>query len=313
MSPESPLNKVDLRSLLADLAQSKTGELLLSDSDRYKTQEWAIVAGLIDQKGLTVEGTIVAKKDPYLETVVTDWLIHFRLSLSDWNLCRYFVYNFLPDHSTFTQDELLNSYITTFTKKSLDQLKTSVRLLLKTYLDPRSIAKHRFLEQKKKVYSTGNSDLSNPYTLGYLLAKIWERDFGSRTTVLVDQILFAEMGLAKVLGIHSEQLQQYLDILEKHEIIEQRSAKPHLIGTKPPRKVDNEQTYQVYRCWKTATELLERAYEHDVATPNRPLIQSLEPLLSDDDDTPDFSRFLEWTSGLVGVNGGSNTIINLAS
>lgn len=311
--PTHPLVKDDLRSLLAFLLQSTSKSLPLSSSDLNIVKQWATIASLVNKQKLTVEGTIVATKDPYLETVVTDWLIHFHLSLSDWDLCRYFVYEFLPNNSAFTQDELLDSCITTFTKQSSDQLKKSVRLLLKTYLDPQSIAKHRFLEQKKKVYSTGNSDLSNPYMLGYLLAKIWERDFGSQPTVLVDQILFAEMGLTKVLGIHSDQLQQYLDILASHEIIEQRSVKPHLVGTKPPRKGDNEQTYQVYRCWETAAQMLKRAYENDVATPNRPLIQSLEPLLDDDDDTPDFSKFLEWASGLVRVNGGSNTIINLAS
>ncbi|WP_088893786.1 DUF4007 family protein [Leptolyngbya ohadii] len=309
--PTDPLLKDDLRSLLSSLLQGSPGLLSLSSSNRV--ERWAIVANLINEKGLTPEGTIVATRDPYLETVVTDWFIHFHLSVSDWSMWRYFIYEFLPNHQSFTQNALLEELILTFAEESSNQLKKSVRLLLRTYLDPQSIAKNSFLKREHKLYSAGISNLSNPYTLGYLLAKLWKRDFGLQSSVLVDQILFAEMGLASVLGIHRKQLRQYLDILENHGIIEQRSATPHLVGTKPKRKEGGEQTYQVYRCWETAIELLESAYDHDVATPNRPLIQSLEPLLSGDDDTPDFSKLLEWVSGLVGLDGGSNTMISLAS
>jgi hypothetical protein len=63
--------------------------------------------------------------------------------------------------------------------------------------------------------------LSNSYTLGYLLAKFWERNFRSQSAVLVDQIVDAKMGLTSVLGITREQLRQQLDILATYEIIEQ--------------------------------------------------------------------------------------------
>jgi ABC-type antimicrobial peptide transport system ATPase subunit len=58
---------------------------------------------------------------------------------------------------------------------------------------------------------------------------------------------------------------------------------------------------------------LEKAYESDIATPNRPLIQSLGAILDDDDDVPDFSQFLEWASRLTALDGGSNTIVKLVS
>jgi hypothetical protein len=90
-------------------------------------------------------------------------------------------------------------------------------------------------------------------------------------------------------------------------------VKPHLAGTKPQIKEDNEFSYQVYRCWEMATEILEKAYENDITTPNRPLTQSLEAILDNEEDVPDFSQFLEWASGLVSLEGGSNTIVRLAS
>ena len=165
------------------------------------------------------EGKLVATKDPYLETTVTDWLIHFHLSLGDRSLWHYFVYEFLPKHSLFTQEELLDSCIEVFSTESPDQLKKSLRLILKTYTEPQAIAKNKFLMQNKKHYSIRDSDLSNPYAVGYLLAKIWERDFKLQSAMLIDEIVNAEMGLANVLGINREHLRQKLDILAKYGII----------------------------------------------------------------------------------------------
>jgi hypothetical protein len=166
--------------------------------------------------------------------------------------------------------------------------------MLKTYTENSAIAKNKFLTKTGDQFSTGEPDLSNPYITGYLLAKIWERDFGSQASVLVDDILNAQQGLANILGITIEQLHQQLNVLEKYEIIDQRSARPHLAGTKTRRKQDSETSYQIIRCWNNPVELLQQAYENDIATPNQPLIRSLEDILDDDDDIPDFSKFLEW-------------------
>ena len=73
--------------------------------------------------------------------------------------------------------------------------------------------------QNKKRYSIRDSDLSNSYAVGYLLAKIWERDFKLQSAMLIDEIVNAEMGLANVLGINREHLRQKLDILAKYGII----------------------------------------------------------------------------------------------
>jgi hypothetical protein len=311
--PTHSFRKDHLRSLLEDMVQPNSSAVSLSPAALRIAKQWAIATNLIDKQGLTTEGRLVAMKDPYLEATVTDWLIHFHLSLSEHSLWNYFIYKFLPGHPSFREDELLSSCIRKFTVESPDKLKKSIRLILKTYTEQQAIANNKFLSQEKKRYSSGNPDLLNPYTIGYLLAKFWEREFRSQSVILIDQIVDAKMGLTSVLGITKEQLRQQLDILEKYEIIEQRSAKPHLAGTKPQVKEDSEVSYQVHRCWKTATEVLEKAYENDIATPNKPLIQSLEAILDNDGDVPDFSQFLEWTSGLMSLDGGSNTIVSLAS
>jgi Protein of unknown function (DUF4007) len=310
--PTNSLQKDDLRYLLTEYLPPKSNK---PNSSALRTaKQWAIAANLINDCGLTNEGRLVSTKDPYLEASVTDWLIHFQLSLGEQSLWKYFVYEFLPHHVTFTQDELLNYCTEVFNTESSDRLLKKVRLLLKTYTDSQAISKGKFITKENKSYSVGNPDLSNHYTIGYLLAKVWERNFQSESAVLVDRIIDTNMGLASVLGIDKEQLRPQLDILAKYEIIEQRSISPHLVGKKPLTRENNELSYQVYRCWETPLDLLAQAYDNDIATPNRPLIQSLAGILDGgDENVPDFSQFLEWAARLTVLDGGVNTFIRLVS
>jgi hypothetical protein len=265
-------------------------------------KQWANCASLINQQELTAEGQLVATKDPYLEATVTDWLIHFNLSLCNDGLWNYFIYDFIPKHPSFTQDELIASALKVFRTQAPNKLGKRLELMLRTYTDQQSIARNKFLVQQNKTYLSGNSDLSNPYTIGYFLAKIWEHKFKGRDSILISEISDEEMGLNTILGITKEELLKHLDILAKYKVIEQRTAKPHLAGTKSQTKEDNEFPYQVYRCWNQAVELLEKAYENDMATPNRPLVQSLGEILDDDDNDLDFLQFLEWASRLTLLN-----------
>lgn len=45
-----------------------------------RIKSWAIRAGLIQNHRLSPEGEIVWRHDPYLESSVTEWLMHFYLS-----------------------------------------------------------------------------------------------------------------------------------------------------------------------------------------------------------------------------------------
>ncbi|MFQ3616013.1 MAG: DUF4007 family protein [Cyanobacteriota bacterium] len=311
--PQNPLKKAALRHLLTQSQSPNPSAKSPSAAALRNARYWAVVANLLNEQGVTPEGKLVITKDPYLEATVTDWLIHFHLSFGDRSLCQSFVFDFLPKHSEFTQDELSSYFTNVFSAESSDSLNKITRSILKTYTDSEAIAKNQFLIYSQKTYSIGNPDLSNPYMTGYLLAKIWEQDFKSRPAVLVDDILNARMGLSSLLGIKKDQLRQQLDILARYEVIEQRSAKPHFPDTKPPIKEDGESSYLVFRCWKTPDELLEKAYKNDSATPNQPLIQSLSSILDDDEDVPDFSSFLEWATVFISLDGGSNTITRFAS
>ncbi|NJK34780.1 MAG: hypothetical protein HC919_07385 [Oscillatoriales cyanobacterium SM2_2_1] len=98
--------------------------------------------------------------------------------------------------------------------------------------------------------------------------------------------------MTSILGIESESLRLCLDKLAELEIIEQRLVELYSVDKKPPIKLHADLDYQVFPCWESSLELLEKAYDNDVATPNRPLKLALDGYL-DDVEVPDFSQFLK--------------------
>lgn len=279
-------------------------QLGLSQKRVSAAQKWATLGNLISHKEITAEGKLVLEKDPYLESTVTDWLLHFYLSLngqglqaqpenfSDWGIWTYIVYEFLPENSSFTEADLIRAVSRNFSE--IDYRKV-VKIFLEVYSQKASISNCGFLTLVEGKYLRGNTNLKNPYTIGYLLSTIWQRDFGSQESLLVSDLIRSPMGLSNVLGIGERQILEKLDHLAELEVVEQRSAKPRPIGQQPLRKQTDEDFYIVVRCWDSPLDLLAKAYDHDPAVPNSPLIQVLEGVLGEDEDE-DFPFFLSSTS-----------------
>lgn len=240
-------------------------------------RSWAIRSGLVSGDRLSPEGAIVYKADPRLQSPVTDWLMHFYLSLgvqgakddrkskytgvgetlqlppaspADWGGWTYFVYTFLPDHKSFTLDELQTYCSSIFEpgtgKHPEKDLRDNLRILLKAYTMPEAIVGCKFLAQTdKETYTAETNHLPNLDLIAYFLAKLWQRDFGDATSVLTDDILHQPMGLASVLGVNTSTLQTVLNQLETAALIEQRR-------TVSPA--------QIIRRWHDPLTLLEKAY-----------------------------------------------------
>jgi hypothetical protein len=302
--PKKPLNKDDLRLCLSAWAEQPKASIAvickhvgLSQQRVSNAQQWAILGNFFNAQGLTNIGKIVLEKDPYLEATVTDWVLHLYFSLNghglqpqpeifvDWGIWTYIIYDFLKENLTFTQESLTKTIAQNFPAYKAEEL---VRIFLKTYLQKDSISNCSFLTQNDKIYGTGNANLKNVYLVGYLLSTIWQRDFGSQESVLVNDIVGSPMGLLSVLGISENQLREQLDRLAELEIIEQRSAKPRSIRQKADRRQKNEDFYLVVRCWEDPLDLLVKAYDQDPAVPNSPLIQVLEGTFEDDEDDVPF-------------------------
>lgn len=243
---------------LNDNLQGLMDRTSLGNAKVGRIKSWAIRAGLIKDNRPSPEGEIVWRLDPYLESNITDWLLHFYLTFeekglqqppdnpADWGGWSYFVYTFLPQYSTFTSDELLYRSASVF-EEERKIIATRIKFILRTYTEPQALASCKFLNLEKDQYFAG-ACLPNPYLVGYFLAKLWERDFQGEGSILTSSMLNHKMGLAPVLGVKAEALQEQLNTLEAYGIIEQRRAVP---------------PFQVIPRWDKPLALLEKAYDSD--------------------------------------------------
>ncbi|KAF3886505.1 MULTISPECIES: DUF4007 family protein [Nostocales] len=241
---------------LNDSLENLMNRTSLGNAKVGRIKSWASRAGLVQENRPSPEGEIVWRLDRYFESYITSWLMHFYLSFgdkglqkppknpADWGGWCYFIFSFLPQYNTFTVDELLHHFTSIFEEES-KIISTRIKYILRAYTENQALASCKFLTVQEDKYSNQNATLPNPYLIGYFLAKLWERDFGDTTSVLTDDILQQKMGLAPVLAIETEALQECLNQLETLAIVEQRR-------TVSPA--------QIIRRWTDPLTLLEKAY-----------------------------------------------------
>lgn len=239
----------DLKSLMArtGLGNCKVGPM----------STWATRAGLIKDKYLSPEGKIVWQEDSHLQSLVTEWLMHFYLSFSghglktppaqpeDWGGWSYLVYNFLPHHPSFTEAELDHHTTLVFADNRPPNLAKNFRIVLRAYTEAQALGGCRIITKQDNSYHTGNPRLPNPYLIGYFLSRLWERDFPDSSSILTETLFKQAMGLKAVLGISEEALEAQLNTLEAYGIIEHRRAVP---------------PFQIIPRWDEPLNLLQKAY-----------------------------------------------------
>ena len=235
---------------------AKTG---LGNKKVSPIKSWSIRSGLVDRETgkLTSQGAIARKHDPYLQSPITDWLMHFYLSFSDkgletpppdpadWGGWTWFVYSFLPQRKNFTRQEL-ESYAGSVFTKAAKNIAKDLNILLRAYIEPHALFGCGFVKAiEKDKFVVGQGNQPNDYLIAYLLTQLWERDFGDTNSVQTREILQQKLGLTEVLGINADSLQTILDRLEAKAIIEQNRA------VSPAETV---------RRWHNPLDLLEKAY-----------------------------------------------------
>jgi len=226
-------------------------------------KSWSIRSGLVDRETgkLTPQGAIARKHDPYIQSPITDWLMHFYLSFSDkglatpppdpaeWGGWTWFVYSFLPTHPSFSRSTLDNAanQIYETDKKKAKSISDDLLKVLKAYTDKKdALAQISFLKASAKdQYIAGEATLPPDELIAYFLAKICERDFQGLSQINSDRLLQHPYGLSPILGISTDKVQDLLDRLSGKGIIEQYK-------TVPP--------FQIIPRWNDPLDLLEKAY-----------------------------------------------------
>jgi hypothetical protein len=231
----------------------------LGNEKVLRVKSWAKRSGLTDGTRPTPEGQTILTHDPNLNHPATHWLIHLHLSHSDQSIqpidnpstlggWSEFTFNFLPQHPQFTEADLIQHFSHTYPDDSYKTIQKNTRILLRTYTDDTALAAAKILTFNGHTYHRNPEHLPQPYTLGYLLAKIWQRDHSDKTSIILDHLTQNPTGLAPILGIPPNRLTREIDRLDSQGILDQRLA------VSPA---------QLIRKWDNPIELLERAYTHD--------------------------------------------------
>jgi hypothetical protein len=188
-----PLKKAEI-ARLAGLASSEgclpSSTQDLMDRTGFGTKKvgpvksWATRSGLISGTQLTDEGRVVFASDPSLRSATTDWLMHFYLSFgakgfapvpdcpSDWGGWSYLIFQFLPQHATFTLEALAVASSSVF-DDSHKLIKDNYPFALRAYTDPGALAGCEFITQRSDgTYRAGESKNPPSALVAYLLAKL---------------------------------------------------------------------------------------------------------------------------------------------
>jgi hypothetical protein len=155
-------------------------------AQRYRN--WLYRVGLTDLRlpmQLTPMGKVVYKYDPALEAAITQWFIHWELTTDPeraetWH---FFYHKFLPNHETFTRDDLQMALMTYLSEEHSQQhfglnstmLPGITRAILECYTEQHALRDIEiiFIEageyKKQKIQPQGpwksESDLQHAYTL----------------------------------------------------------------------------------------------------------------------------------------------------
>jgi len=153
---------------LADTTEGLMARTSLGNQKVGPMKSWAIRAGLVS--GNYLSGRNCSRKDVYLESNITEWLMHY-LSFGDkglqsppddpaqWGGWSYFVYTFLPQHSTFTATICCITVPSFSTRKSQNLLK-KFKFVLRAYTESQALASCKFLTLEEDQY--GYVRLPNP-------------------------------------------------------------------------------------------------------------------------------------------------------
>ena len=224
---------------------------------------WLTRGGLLCNRQLTPEGFEVLKHDPYLESPVTDWLIHFYLSfgnlprqplflnpmpndifdLGGWS---YFIFEFLPKHAHFSLDELAEKSSRIFSVHSVKHIRNNFKILLRAYTDSYALASCQIIKKvDSNTYATSTPTLPNNYIAAYMFSKLWERDVLHSETMALERLLDKRFGFLEVLASPDKSLWSHLEAMEKLKVISIHSEKP----------------IQIRRSWSHPISLLYNAYQ----------------------------------------------------
>jgi len=158
---------------------------------------YAYRAGLIDEKKhLTVFGQYVARYDPQMQQLGTQWLLHYHLAAPHgptafWH---HLVGRRFLTGNTFTATDLIND-LSEFLRREAGKepvwrsIRGTITIFTGTYLKSDGLNRLGLLEEiENETYRVPAAPPPPLWALGYALAEYWQARYGERLTVNLDHL-----------------------------------------------------------------------------------------------------------------------------
>lgn len=198
---------------------------------------YAFRAGLLDKlKQLTHFGNYVARRDPTLERLSTQWLLHYHLSAPHgptafWH---HLVCNrFIPGNAFSASDLItdLTEFLIEKTGKTIAprSLRSTVTVFIGTYLKMDGLGDLGLLEvAAKEFYRVPPVESPPLWALGYALADYWSAHYPGRLAINMDSLTQGDFAAIFLLG--EERLTELLLQLKREGMIDlYRISRPYQV------------------------------------------------------------------------------------
>ncbi|EFH84790.1 DUF4007 family protein [Ktedonobacter racemifer] len=164
---------------------------------------------------LTQFGELVARYDPTLSNLGTQWILHYYLSVKQdeasdaWYIL---INHYLPFHTDFTSDKF-QAYFQNLMKtdaKNRSALTKDPAAALYTYIQPDALAKLHILERQNKAYVARRPNYPSPLIIGYMLFDWWQHRYDYTNTLRFSQLCNEEESIGRICLADVSQVRRFI-------------------------------------------------------------------------------------------------------
>ncbi|GCE09273.1 DUF4007 family protein [Dictyobacter aurantiacus] len=164
---------------------------------------------------LTQFGQLVARYDPTLANLGTQWILHYYLSVKrdEASDAWYVLINhYLPFQTNFTGDKF-QAYFENMMEtdaKNRSALTKDPASALYTYVRPDALAKLHILEKQNNTYLVSRPNYPSPLIVGYMLFDWWQHRFDYTNTLRFSQLCNEEESIGRICLADVSQVRRFI-------------------------------------------------------------------------------------------------------
>jgi len=214
--------------------------------------QWVRMVGLRDNKKrkLTELAELLLKYDPYLISLISQWIIHYQLARNEEAEVWYHLTNtFLPNKISFSYEEALKSLKDyEIGINSQKHLKYDIKIYLRALTSDDGLGEINFLKiLKNSTYIKANPVGIDPLLIAFVIYDQRGEKYPNISTIQINNLLADNANAGKIFILNREKLNKILDLLKFEAILDVS----HTAGLDQVGFIYKESPYSILeKCYK---------------------------------------------------------------